>query len=128
MDEELALREMISRILTLPPGDGALVAAKIEICRKYSLPAVPKNSAILAVARPEEREALRKILLVKPSRTLSGVAPVAVMTTRSTPRRATPGRSPQRNGPANTDTTRSGRCTPGWSSSRPSATAWTRWS
>jgi elongator complex protein 3 len=80
MDEELALREIISRILTLPPGDEAVVSAKIEICRKYALPVVPKNSAILAVARPEEREALRKILLVKPSRTLSGVAPVAVMT------------------------------------------------
>jgi elongator complex protein 3 len=80
MDEALALREMISRILTLPPGDAAIVAAKIEICRKYALPVVPKNSAILAVAQPEEREALRKILLVKPGRTLSGVAPVAVMT------------------------------------------------
>jgi len=80
MDEAPALREMISRILTLPPGDAAVVAAKIEICRKYALHAVPKNSAILAVARPEEREALRKILLVKPGRTLSGVAPVAVMT------------------------------------------------
>jgi elongator complex protein 3 len=80
MDEALALREMISRILTLPPGDAAIVAVKIEICRKYALPVVPKNSAILAVARPEERETLRKILLVKPGRTLSGVAPVAVMT------------------------------------------------
>ncbi|MCK9632492.1 MAG: tRNA uridine(34) 5-carboxymethylaminomethyl modification radical SAM/GNAT enzyme Elp3 [Methanoregula sp.] len=80
MDEALVLREMISRILTLPPGDDSVIAAKIEICRKYSLHAVPKNSAILAVARPEERESLRKILLVKPSRTLSGVAPVAVMT------------------------------------------------
>jgi elongator complex protein 3 len=44
------------------------------------LPAVPKNSAILAAAAPGERETLRKILLVKPTRTLSGVAPVAVMT------------------------------------------------
>ena len=80
MDEALALREMISLILSVPPGDDAVVAAKIGICRKYALPAVPKNSAILAAARPEEREALRKILLVKPGRTLSGVAPVAVMT------------------------------------------------
>ncbi|MFA6331515.1 MAG: tRNA uridine(34) 5-carboxymethylaminomethyl modification radical SAM/GNAT enzyme Elp3, partial [Methanoregula sp.] len=83
MDEELALREIISRILTLDPDvvdDVAVVAAKIEICRKYRLHAVPKNSAILAVAQPEDRETLRKILMVKPSRTLSGVAPVAVMT------------------------------------------------
>jgi len=80
MDEVLALREMISRILTLQPGDEAVVAAKIAVCRKYALAAVPKNSAILAAARPDEREALRRILLVKPTRTLSGVAPVAVMT------------------------------------------------
>ena len=51
MDEVLALREMISRILTLQPGDEAVVAAKIAICRKYALAAVPKNSAILAAAR-----------------------------------------------------------------------------
>ena len=80
MDEEMAFREMISRILTLQPGDDAVVAVKIDICRKYRLPAVPKNSAILAVAQPADREILRKILLVKPTRTLSGVAPVAVMT------------------------------------------------
>src|SRR5665647_974033 len=80
MDKELAIREMISRILTLQPGDDAIVAAKIDLCRKYGLDAVPKNSAILAAAAPEDREILRKILLVKPTRTLSGVAPVAVMT------------------------------------------------
>jgi len=83
MDEALALREMISRILALPPGEEAVVSAKIEICRKYALPVVPKNSAILAVALPQEREILRRRLLVKPSRTLSGVAPVAVMTSPS---------------------------------------------
>ncbi|MFA4825389.1 MAG: tRNA uridine(34) 5-carboxymethylaminomethyl modification radical SAM/GNAT enzyme Elp3 [Methanoregula sp.] len=80
MDEALAFREMISRILTLPPGDEAIVAVKIDVCKKYRLSAVPKNSAILAAAGPEEKKILRKILLVKPTRTLSGVAPVAVMT------------------------------------------------
>ncbi|MFA5331401.1 MAG: tRNA uridine(34) 5-carboxymethylaminomethyl modification radical SAM/GNAT enzyme Elp3 [Methanoregula sp.] len=80
MDEEPAFREIISRILSLPPGDSGIVAAKIDICRKYRLNAVPKNSAILAAATPAERETLRRILLVKPTRTLSGVAPVAVMT------------------------------------------------
>jgi elongator complex protein 3 len=80
MDEDLAFREIISRILTLQPGDDAIVAAKIDLCRKYRMSAVPKNSAILAAASPEDRVILRKILLVKPTRTLSGVAPVAVMT------------------------------------------------
>jgi elongator complex protein 3 len=83
MEEELAYREMISRILTLKPADDAIVAVKIDICRKYKLHSVPKNSALLALAGPGEREMLRKILLVKPTRTLSGVAPVAVMTSPS---------------------------------------------
>src|SRR5512137_2285768 len=81
MDEAQAYREIISRILALSSGDEAAVnTAKIAICRKYGLSVVPKNSAILAVALPEEHEILRRILMVKPSRTLSGVAPVAVMT------------------------------------------------
>ncbi len=80
MDEALAIREIISRILSLPPGNSGIAAVKVEICRRYRLGAVPKNSAILAAATPEERESLRRALLVKPTRTLSGVAPVAVMT------------------------------------------------
>ncbi|OPX63361.1 MULTISPECIES: tRNA uridine(34) 5-carboxymethylaminomethyl modification radical SAM/GNAT enzyme Elp3 [unclassified Methanoregula] len=81
MDEVTAYREIISRILSLSEtGEEAVRSAKIAVCRKYSLPAVPKNSAILAAALPEEREILRRVLMVKPSRTLSGVAPVAVMT------------------------------------------------
>jgi elongator complex protein 3 len=80
MEEAVAFREIVSRILTLKPGDDTIVAVKIDVCRKFRLSHVPKNSAILAAATPGERELLRKILLVKPTRTLSGVAPVAVMT------------------------------------------------
>ena len=81
MDEVKAYREIISLILALPPGDEATIrTAKIAVCRKYGLSVVPKNSAILAAALTEEHEILRRILMVKPSRTLSGVAPVAVMT------------------------------------------------
>jgi elongator complex protein 3 len=81
MDEAQVYREIISRLLTILPGDESTIrTAKIDICRKYGLSVVPKNSAILAAALPEERETLRRILMVKPSRTLSGVAPVAVMT------------------------------------------------
>ncbi|MEI8331899.1 MAG: tRNA uridine(34) 5-carboxymethylaminomethyl modification radical SAM/GNAT enzyme Elp3 [Methanomicrobiales archaeon] len=80
MDEVLAFREIISRFLALPPGEDTIMAVKIDICKKYRLSAVPKNSAILAAALPEDKKALRKILLVKPTRTLSGVAPVAAMT------------------------------------------------
>ena len=57
-----------------------IVAAKIDICRKYGCLRSPRIRPFLPLHCPEERETLRKILLVKPSRTLSGVAPVAVMT------------------------------------------------
>jgi elongator complex protein 3 len=80
MDEEKAYREIISRIISFRPGDERISGVKIDICRKYGLPAVPKNSALLAAALPDERERLRRLLMVKPSRTLSGVAPIAVMT------------------------------------------------
>jgi len=80
MDEVKAYREIISRIISLEPGDERVVYEKIDICRKYGLSAVPRNSALLGAALPEERERLRRLLLVKPTRTLSGVAPVAVMT------------------------------------------------
>jgi elongator complex protein 3 len=73
-------REIISQLFSRSLSPGDITRIKIEICRKYSLPEVPKNSAILAAAFPEEREYLRRILQIKPARTLSGVAPVAVMT------------------------------------------------
>ncbi|MCX6687465.1 MAG: tRNA uridine(34) 5-carboxymethylaminomethyl modification radical SAM/GNAT enzyme Elp3, partial [Methanoregula sp.] len=80
MDEGTAYREIISRILCLKPGDERIVSVKIDACREFKLPSVPKNSALLAAALPGERETLRRLLLVKPTRTLSGVAPIAVMT------------------------------------------------
>lgn len=84
MDEALAYREIISRLLALPRSDEETVStAKIAVCRQYGLSTVPKNSALLAAALPGEHELLRRILMVKPSRTLSGVAPVAVMTSPS---------------------------------------------
>jgi elongator complex protein 3 len=78
MDEREICREIIS--LFFSRNDKDIDRARIDVCRKYSLAVVPKNSLILASAYPEEREALRRVLIVKPTRTLSGVAPVAVMT------------------------------------------------
>jgi elongator complex protein 3 len=80
MDEFTLCREIISRISTHPLSPANLELVKMEICRAHHSPVIPKNSAILAAAFPEERERLRDLLLLKPTRTLSGVAPVAVMT------------------------------------------------
>ncbi|RPJ51221.1 MAG: tRNA uridine(34) 5-carboxymethylaminomethyl modification radical SAM/GNAT enzyme Elp3 [Methanobacteriota archaeon] len=80
MDEREIFREILSRLSSeaLSPTDVERI--KLECCRKYSLSPVPKNSALLACAPPEERDTLRRLLLVKPTRTISGVAPIAVMT------------------------------------------------
>ena len=81
MDELLICREIIS--LFFSRDDLDISQARIEVCRKYKLRIVPKNSLLLSYALPEERQMLRLVLQVKPTRTLSGVAPVAVMTSPS---------------------------------------------
>jgi len=73
-------REILEALFSRDISPGDITRIKIEICRKHGAPGVPKNSALLAAALPGERERLRALLLVKPTRTLSGVAPVAVMT------------------------------------------------
>ncbi|KQC09925.1 MAG: radical SAM protein [Methanolinea sp. SDB] len=73
-------REIISFLFSKNPGPDEINRVKIEACKRLGLSSVPKNSALLACAEPGEREKLRGLLLVKPTRTLSGVAPVAVMT------------------------------------------------
>ncbi len=80
MDEYTICREIISRLSSHPQSPSRLEHLKIEVCRAHHSPVIPKNSAILAAAEPGERERLRDLLLLKPTRTLSGVAPVAVMT------------------------------------------------
>lgn len=79
-EEELysIYREIISEIFSHPGKD--LQSLKLAVCRKYSLDVMPKNSAILKAASEDEYEELREVLMVKPTRTLSGVAPIAVMT------------------------------------------------
>jgi len=76
-------REILEVLFSRAVLPGDLSRIKVEICRKHRAPGVPKNSALLAAALPGERERLLEILRVKPTRTLSGVAPVAVMTSPS---------------------------------------------
>ncbi|HJJ42133.1 MAG TPA: tRNA uridine(34) 5-carboxymethylaminomethyl modification radical SAM/GNAT enzyme Elp3 [Methanocorpusculum sp.] len=71
-------REIISLIYKYPKKD--LQSLKLSVCKKYALNVMPKNTDILKSADADEYEFLRKILMVKPTRTLSGVAPIAVMT------------------------------------------------
>lgn len=77
---EVICKEIIDLFLSLPEEKRSINRVKIQICKDHHLPIVPKNSLILSYAGPDERRALLAELRVKPSRTLSGVAPVAVMT------------------------------------------------
>jgi elongator complex protein 3 len=54
--------------------------AKIELCKEHKLPKVPSNTEILEHAPEHIYELVLPLLKLKPMRTMSGVAPVAVMT------------------------------------------------
>lgn len=56
-----------------------LEKAKFTVCREYGLDRFPRNSEILQTATSDEKELVTPILKKKPTRTISGVAVVAVM-------------------------------------------------
>lgn len=58
---------------------GELEKAKLKACRDFKLPKFMSNSMILQYASPEERKKISGIIRKKPTRTISGVAIVAVM-------------------------------------------------
>ena len=72
---------------------------KREICRRIKLSNFPSNSIILQFISPNDREQLSAahmdILRKKPSRTMSGISVVAVMT----PPAPCPGRTPNLSAP-----------------------------
>ena len=53
---------------------------KVKIARKYHLSKLPTNSDILRVMSKDQREKFKEFLKKKPTRTISGVAVVAMMT------------------------------------------------
>ena len=57
-----------------------LLRLKARLCKKYGLARVPTNYEILERVPEEYRELAEPVLMNKPIRTMSGVAPVAVMT------------------------------------------------
>jgi len=72
--------EVVEAILSGRVSDrDALQRLKAELCKKYSLPKTPSNADILAELPEEVRDKLEPMLRLKPVRSLSGVAVVAVM-------------------------------------------------
>lgn len=53
---------------------------KIQLCRKYSMATIPPNSDVLARTPDRLMEKVLPIVRLKPSRTISGIAALAVMT------------------------------------------------
>ncbi len=52
---------------------------KVQLCRKYGMKYIPTSIEIMLHATPKQLKLLKKNLLAKPTRSMSGVAPIAVM-------------------------------------------------
>jgi elongator complex protein 3 len=79
MDESAFYREIIRRILDDRLSKDSLNREKIRLCSDMGLKRIPTDIEILLHASPEDIPLL-KVLQTKPTRSLSGVAVVAVMT------------------------------------------------
>lgn len=74
------LRDIVDAIASgVIKSERDLEKAKRDLAASLNLSEIPGNPEILAAARPDERDRL-KLLVKKPTRTLSGVAVIAVMT------------------------------------------------
>jgi len=73
-------QEIISELKQKGYSARQLAKLKREISQKYKLKSIPTNIEILLHCNVEDLDFLKKKLLTKPTRTISGVAPVAIMT------------------------------------------------
>lgn len=73
-----AVSEFIKRIESDKPFN--IESIKREISKKYKFSKFPSNIEILEELDDKQKELYKKFLVTKPVRTLSGVAPLAVMT------------------------------------------------
>lgn len=53
---------------------------KLQVLKRLKYEKIPKNATIASIASEEDRKLFKKILSMKPVRTISGVAPIALMT------------------------------------------------
>ena len=72
--------EIITEILTMLDKGVDIERIKKGISKKYKLTKLPTNIEILEHLKEEEKLKYNKELITKPIRTLSGVAPLAIMT------------------------------------------------
>jgi len=72
--------EVIEQIKKKKPDKARLNSIKNTLSKKYKLKSIPTNIEILLNANVKDIEKIKKYLLTKPTRTISGVAVVAIMT------------------------------------------------
>lgn len=77
---ELACREIIAHLTRGSFRRSEVGKIKRKVCSKHRLKEMPSNTQILMFANSSEREKLLPLLTRKPTRTISGVAVIAVMT------------------------------------------------
>lgn len=80
MAEESYFREIISFIKKEKPSKKKIFSKKTEICKKFHVKRIPTDIEILMNADEKDIPKIRKYLLTKPTRSISGVSVVAVMT------------------------------------------------
>ncbi|MDD2666027.1 MAG: tRNA uridine(34) 5-carboxymethylaminomethyl modification radical SAM/GNAT enzyme Elp3 [Methanocellales archaeon] len=79
-DVKSACRELVEMILAEDiTSSDELNNAKKAVVQRYNLSKIPKNSDILAVSTDDEQGLVRRLAQIKPIRTISGVAVIAVM-------------------------------------------------
>jgi len=75
-----ACQEMVEMLLAKDNlSKDEFMNIKRTICAKHRLRNIPPNSAVLSLLNPEIRGRLRMTLMIKPTRTASGIAVIAVM-------------------------------------------------
>jgi elongator complex protein 3 len=72
-------QEIIETIKQTKPSKLKISQLKLKLCKKYELKRVPTDIEILLNAEERDVPALKKFLQVKPTRSISGVAVVAIM-------------------------------------------------
>ena len=75
-----AMKALAQSLLRLDnPTRQEIEKIKLEWCRRYKAK-IPLNSSLLGSVTEEEKDKLRTLLKTKPTRTLSGVSTIAIMT------------------------------------------------
>lgn len=72
--------EIMQFVKNRKPSKKQLAAEKIRLCRKHHLKKIPTDIEIMMHADAKDMPKIRRYLLAKPTRTISGVAVCAIMT------------------------------------------------